>query len=303
MIYGFISIIVIFILWILFSFFNDINLAKQRLSSYPLKTFHSSFGKTTFVDKGQGEVVLISHGIFGGYDQGLISLEKLNLNSYRLLSPSRFGYPNTDLPKNPTPSNQAQSFKELIDELEITKIFLLVTSAGGASGLQFAIQYPDRIKGLILLSSGAPDRPRTMKEIKEMGLTGPPCIVVNNFFMWIGFKFFGRWLNSMFGSKNISNEQLLNSIFPIKERKKGVIADTEITNIDMTLNYKEYPLEKIQCPILVIHAKDDPMTSFNNIENLLTRVTADTFITDSGGHLIEGFDCSGKVEEFILKNK
>ncbi len=182
-------------------------------------------------------------------------------------------------------------------------MFLLATSAGGSAGLQFAIRYPERIKGLILLSSGAPDRARTIDEVKKMGMTGPPSIAVHNFTMWLGLTFFGRFFGSMFGGNKNANEELLNSMFPVKERRNGVIADTKFTNTDMTLHYENYPLEKINCPILVIHAKDDPMASYENIEKLLRRVPAESVIADTGGHLLEGFDCSEQITHFIDKNK
>ena len=41
-------------------------------------------------------------------------------------------------------------------------------------------------------------------------------------------------------------------------------------------------------PILVCHAKDDPMAKYEAIEKLLKRVKADTIICETGGHTIDG---------------
>lgn len=58
------------------------------------------------MDQGTGETILISHGIFGGYDQAYVSLKSLVGEDYRKIAPSRFGYPGSDLPSQPTPKNQ-----------------------------------------------------------------------------------------------------------------------------------------------------------------------------------------------------
>ncbi|MGV8907019.1 MAG: alpha/beta fold hydrolase [Acetobacterium sp.] len=298
--YILLALITVFSIATFIIYLIDMNLAYERLNSYDVKTLNTEFGEMSFIDEGQGETVLISHGIFGGYDQGYISLDKLVKDDCKKISISRFGYPGSALPENPTPQNQAKVFKALLDELEVEKTYVLCTSAGGAAGIQFALKYPERTKGLILLSSGAPDKKRDIGELSELGMMGPPEFIVNNFPMWFCLKYFSPIFNSMLGSSN-NDSNLLETMLPVKERRQGVIADTKVTNIDMTLNYDEYALEEISCPILVIHAKDDPMASYENTEKLLTRVNATTAIYDTGGHMIEGHDSYTVIKDFINK--
>lgn len=282
----------------------DMKASYKRLNSYHVKTIETEFGTMSYVDEGTGEGILISHGIFGGYDQGFASLNQVAGDNYRKISISRFGYPGSELPEKPTPENQAKVFNQLLDELGVEQAYVLTTSAGGAAGFRFALDYPDKVKGLILLSSGAVDKQRTAEEIKELGMLGPPKIIVNNFPMWLSMKYFGFVFNSMMGSKVDSND-LYETMLPVSPRRQGVIADTNITNIDMTLHYDEYPIEEIKAPILVIHAKDDPMAKYGNIENLLVRVNAQTVIFDTGGHLISGHGgaVNSAIEDFIEKIK
>ena len=42
---------------------------KSRLATYNAQTVTLSYGDMTYVDSGEGEVILSVHGIFGGYDQ------------------------------------------------------------------------------------------------------------------------------------------------------------------------------------------------------------------------------------------
>jgi len=282
----------------------DMKAAYRRLESYDVKTIETDFGTMSYVDEGAGEAILMSHGIFGGYDQGYVSLSQVAGNAYRKISISRFGYPGSELPENPTPENQANVFNELLDELGIEQAYIISTSAGGAAAFRFVSDYPDRVKGLILLSSGVPDKQRSAEEIKELGMLGPPQIIVNDFPMWFSVKYFGFIFNSMMGSK-VNDNTLYETMLPASPRRQGVIADTNITNIDMTLNFNKYPLEEINIPVLVIHAKDDPMAKYESIEKLLDRIDAETAIFDTGGHLISGHDMkvNNVIINFIEKTK
>jgi hypothetical protein len=48
---------------------TGIRAAYKRLGSYDAKTVDTEFGSMSYVDEGTGEAVLLSHGIFGGYDR------------------------------------------------------------------------------------------------------------------------------------------------------------------------------------------------------------------------------------------
>jgi pimeloyl-ACP methyl ester carboxylesterase len=281
------------------SYKNIINESYQRLENYNIKTINTEYGIMSFVDEGSGEVIVISHGIFGGYDQGYGNLYEIFGDNYRKIAISRFGYPGSNLPSEPTPSNQAKVFIELLDELQIEKVFLLAVSAGSAPGIRFALDYPERLKGLILLSSGVPTAPKTRKEI---GRTGPPNFILNDRIMLFSIRNFRGIFYTMFGSKNVSNE-VFNNLLPVKPRRNGIINDGEITNVDMLINYYDYPIENIDIPILIVHAKDDPMTKFEDIELILERINAETMIFPDGGHLIVGHDISNGIMEFINRNK
>lgn len=262
------------------------------------------YGKTNYVVDGKGEAILISHGIFGGYDQGYVSLKGLVGENYKKISVSRFGYVGSDLPKDPTPENQAKVFKEILDELEIEKTYIVTTSAGGAAGIRFAIDFPERTKGLILLSSGCPSVKKTEEQIKKMGMMGPPAFFVNDFPMWFCMKYFSFVFNSMMGSK-VNTEQLFETMLPVKPRQAGVISDTNITNIDMMLNYDKYQIEDIKAPILVIHAKDDPMAKYEDVQKFISRVNPQTAIFETGGHLISGHaqEINNLIMQFISNTK
>jgi pimeloyl-ACP methyl ester carboxylesterase len=286
------------ILYSCISYSKIIEESYQKLERYNVKTFYTEYGIMSYVDEGFGEVVIISHGIFGGYDQGYENLYSIFGENYRKIAISRFGYPGSALPDQPTPDNQAKIFLKLIDELKINKIFIIAASAGGSAGIKFALNYPDRVKGLILLSSAVPSVPMTKK---ELGMSGPPKIILNDRLILFSIRNFKGIFYSMFGSKNVPDE-VFDNLLPVKPRRKGIINDTEITNIDMAVNFNDYPVENINIPILVINAKDDPMAKYENTEYFLKRINAETLIFPDGGHLIIGHDITDGVINFIEKN-
>ena len=165
----------------------------------------------------------------------------------------------------------------------------------------FAIKYPERVKGLILLSSGVPASKKTRGEMK--GMTGPPALFVNDFPMWFFTKYFGFVFKSMFASE--IDKSLYETMLPAAPRKKGIKIDESITNIDMDINFDDYEVEKITAPVLVVHAKDDPMAKYENTEKFIARTNAKTAVFETGGHLITGHGdaVSMAIKEFIEETK
>lgn len=268
--------------------------AQERLARYETmaKVADTSYGKVSYIDEGQGEGILICHGICGGYDQAYDTLAK-GENSCRILAPSRFGYPGSDIPKTATIEMQVETFRELLDHLEIEKTYVLGTSAGGATAIRFALMYPERTKGLILYCSGYPE---LRKPEKKITYAGPPAAMCNDFLMWL--------VSPLFKPLMGMETETLNAILPMKPRKEGIMFDASVSNTVMVNDCTEYDMSNLEVPVLVIHAKDDKMADFKKVEPWIDRIRDCTFVAlDSGGHLMEG---NGKkidiaVEQFIAK--
>lgn len=280
---------------------GDIGAAYKRLGHYDAKTIDTGHGRISYIDEGSGETILISHGIFGGYDQAYESLKGLLGDDYRKIAPSRFGYPGSDLPSEPTPGNQAKAFISLLDQLGIEKTYIITTSAGGAAGIAVASLYPERVKGLILLSSGVPASKKSREE--TAGRMGPPAPLINDFPMWLSTKYFGFVFKSMFASE--IDRAIYDTMLPVKPRKNGIEADTTITNLDMDIHFDDYQVEKITAPILIVHAKDDPMARYENTEKFIARTNAGAVLFETGGHLITGHGDAvpTAIKEFIEETK
>ena len=268
--------------------------AQTRFANYKekAKVVDTSYGKVSYIDEGQGEVILSCHGICGGYDQAYDTLEN-HVHDFRIIAPSRFGYPGSDIPKNATIEMQAEAFRELLDQLNIEKTYVLATSAGGASAIKFALMYPERTKGLILYCSGYPALEQPEEKI---AYAGPPAAVCNDFCMWL--------ISPLFKPIMGMEAETVKVILPLKERKQGILFDAAVTNTVMVNDHTSYDMSELEIPVLVIHAKDDKMADFNLVEPWTKRIKDCTFVAlESGGHLMAGNSekINQALEQFVIK--
>lgn len=253
--------------------------SKERLSAYGAETVNLEYGNISFVDRGKGESILSIHGIFGGYDQAYDTCKDF-CSDYRIIAPSRFGYLGSDILGNGTPAEQATAYVSLLDKLGIEKVYLLATSAGGSVAIRFALDYPERTKGLILYCSAMP---LTEKPNKYLKYVGPPSFLCNSFTMFL--------LSPLFKLIMGMEPSTIYSMLPVGDRKDGVVLDASVTNIDMAKKYDDYHIEELQVPILVFHAKDDKLANYADTEKAVKRFANCTFVSfENGGHLMEGHD-------------
>lgn len=259
----------------------------KQLSEYDAKTISLSYGDMSYVDKGNGEVILSVHGIFGGYDQAFDTCKDF-ASGYRILAPSRFGYLGSDMLGSGTPAEQAIAYAELLDRLGIDKVYLLATSAGGSIAIRFALDYPERTKGLILYCSAMPP---AAKPANYAEYAGPPAFLCNDYAMFL--------MNPLFEPVMGMDASTIYGMLPVGERKAGVILDASITNPDMARNYDSYIIEDLQVPTLILHAKDDKLASYADVEKAWDRFPNSTLVSfETGGHLMVGHE--EEVKEAVM---
>lgn len=154
---GALAVTVVAVAMLLYARFRrDIRTAQERLQSGGSQVIETNCGRIEYATFGEGYPVLVVHGIFGGFDQGLVVARGNAGEEFRSIVPSRFGYLRTPLPDSASPALQADAYKCLLDALGIQQAAVFGTSAGGTSAIQFALRHPDRCSALVLLSSNGP---------------------------------------------------------------------------------------------------------------------------------------------------
>ena len=96
------------------------------------------------------------------------------------------------------------------------------------------------------------------------------------------------------------------SMMPVSERKAGVVLDAAVTNPDMARNYESYDIENLQVPVLILHAKDDKLASYEDAVNASERFPEHIFVSfEDGGHLMAGHEVEvyKAVMGFVQQNK
>ncbi len=269
---------------------NAVKDGKERLAACGAKTANLSYGDMTYVDAGDGPVILSVHGIFGGYDQAYNTCKDFQ-SDCRIIAPSRFGYLGSDILGDGTPAEQAKAYAELLDLLGIDRVYVLATSAGGSVAIRFALDYPERTDGLILYCSAMPYRE---KPEKYMEYAGPPEFLCSDYGMFL--------ISPLFKPIMGMEPSTIYSMLPVSDRKEGVILDASVTNPDMARNFDDYPIEDLKMPTLILHAKDDKLASYEDVTKVVGRFPNCSFVSfEDGGHLMAGHgeEIKNKVNFFI----
>ncbi len=264
---------------------HDLNQAWDRLNALDRHVVSTAFGDVEYAEQGTGEPLVVVHGILGGCDSGLLSASDLPRDR-RLIAPSRFGYLGSALPSGATPADQADAFASLLDQLGVKSTDVVGISAGTSSTLQFALRHPDRVKHLIVVSGNHPGNPTA---------AAPPS--------WARFLYrdVPMWAMKVFGRKTLTGlvgvpkgftpsaeaaefvDELIESIFPVAPRAAGATFDAYVSNPDVN----DYPLEQITVPVLLVHALDDPLCSYDAAQQAASRIPQARLVTvPAGGHLM-----------------
>jgi pimeloyl-ACP methyl ester carboxylesterase len=288
------TLLILFVLFLYVPYRRDIRNAYAQLDSLERQVFTTDCGPIEAAILGEGEPVLVSHGISGGFDQGLGLAKSYLGDGYQVIAPSRFGYHATPLPAGATPASQADAFVCLLDALGIDKVTVMANSAGGTSSIQMALRHPERLKAIVFVSTAAPS-------VGEYNITLPPKPVIqtvfsSDFLMWLITHHFESAMKPAIGVPNgyiLSEAEqatvtaVVRSVLPIERRTAGFVFDMFTSNLDMDRHPADYPLEEIRVPVLVIHAVDDSLAAYENAEALAKRVpSAELLSIPRGGHLL-----------------
>lgn len=110
-------------------------------------------GKAEYAMKGQGPLVMVSHGGPGGYDQGLVIGELFRKNGFSVLAPSRPGYLNTPLGQCRSAEEQGDFMASLLEAMDIPEIIMVGVSGGGPAAYQLAQRHPEKVSALVAIDA------------------------------------------------------------------------------------------------------------------------------------------------------
>ncbi|MDJ0751875.1 MAG: alpha/beta hydrolase [Ardenticatenaceae bacterium] len=274
-------------------FGQDLQAAEERLQSAGSPVLDTACGPIEYATAGQGVPVLVAHGIFGGFDQGLVIARGNIGEDFRIIAPSRFGYLNSPLPADASPAGQAAAYASLLDELGIERAAVVGTSAGGTSAIQFALRYPDRCAALVLFASNLPGEVEAVLPPEAAART----LFRSDFIFWLLTTYFRSNMKSIMGvpkgfelTAEFEAEvaDVMETILPVNPRADGALFDMFVSNPEINSGY---PLEKISVPTMIINAVDDPLALYENAQAAAARIPEARLVTIAdGGHMMLGHE-------------
>jgi len=229
-------------------------------------------GQIEYTFHGHGPVLLVCHGTSENCHSGS-SLEPLLDAGFSLLTVSRPGYGRT--PSNVGRSNTeaADGLVELLDELEIPQCSVIAISGGGPTGVALAANYPERVKGLVLIAAN------TYTENRQ---NDPGYKSQRAFYGPLHGLFWGMLrLFSMLSPRRTALQTL--AIFSTHDPKDTMsrLSSEDIRTLchffhghssregalnDLTHGVTRELMQKVLSPTLIIHSREDASIPFHHAE-------------------------------------
>lgn len=274
---------------------RDTKAARRRLASLERHVVPTRFGRIEYVDRGEGPVVLVVHGITQGADGGLRELATdIVPEGYRVIVPSRFGYLGSEMPEDATPEMQADAFAALLDAIGVRKVLVLAGSAGSTSALHFAIRHHERTRALLLVSANVPG-PHHAKGM-------PPRAVFRAIFasdpvLWLIITYLPGLMARLSQVLRVSDgvhpteedeatiQRAMEGVLLGKLRVTGEVFDAFVSNPEIN----QVELADVPVPTMVLHARDDAGPPYPAAVVMARQIPCARVVTvNQGGHLMLG---------------
>jgi pimeloyl-ACP methyl ester carboxylesterase len=285
------------------------------------------YGPVEFVVRGEGPAVLIFHGAPGGYDQALHFGAPLLDAGFMVIAPSRPGYLRTPLSSGLLPSQQADLFSALLDNLGERDAAVIGISGGAPAAIEFAFRHPKRVWALAIL--GGVTKTLNSGLLKEH--PQPGMVVLNSLTgdigAWMAVELSlhntRQMLNNALETEDVGDatsrylivndvmkdpaqiawfQGLIDSFAPLGPREAGARNDTL-----NQLALPEYPFEKIATPTLFIHGEKDKGLPIADAQAAAKRIPGAQFIgVDGVGQLVflgpKGPEAQQSLIEFLKQH-
>jgi pimeloyl-ACP methyl ester carboxylesterase len=296
------------------SYRRDIGRAYDRIATGS-QIAQTRCGPIEYAVVGEGPPLLSVHGAGGGFDQGLELADSLARAGFRVIAVSRFGYLRTPLPPDASAAVQADAHACLLDALNISRVAVLGTSAGGPSSMQFALRHPDRTAALVLLVPAAyaprPNDAPSVHTPRGTQLLFDTALRWDYLFWAAGHLAHDTFIRGVLGTppevvarasadEQARVERILEHILPVSPRRPGLINDAAVVS-----SLPRYELEKIGAPTLAISVADDLYGTFDGARYTADHVPRARFIGyPRGGHMLVGHaaEANSEIAAFLKES-
>ena len=234
--------------------------------------------KISYTDIGKGEPVILVHGYLETAEVWTSFADKL-AKKFRVIIPDLPGHGSSEIPeKTDSLESIASIINNLIDTLDLGKVFLTGHSLGGYITLAFLELYPERLKGYCLfhshpLSDSLEAKEKRDKEINLVSEGNKDQFIPGNI----------RRLFATFNLEKIPETMERSVSIASNVTGEGIIAVLKAMKIRPS---RVYVMEKGMVPGLWILGKYDNLIAFNTIQqNVKSPENLRIVVLENSGHM------------------
>ena len=231
-------------------------------------------------ERGAGCPIMMTHGMWSdghAFDDVVAGLA----GAYRIVCPDLRGHGRSATPARAwTVGDLARDLTRILDALEIETAVVVGHSLGGMAALQLALRYPDRLRGLVLLSTSAEaEKPERRSQLGLLSLT------IN---MW-GMS---NWLAGRITNGYFSAAYARRCPDKVKAWRKGLLSMEKRALLQALEAVQNRPsvwdrLQDIAAPALVMGTREDPIADPARSTALARQLrNAQLVMLPGGGHAL-----------------
>jgi pimeloyl-ACP methyl ester carboxylesterase len=252
----------------------------------PARLVETARGAVEYAERGEGPGLLSVHGSPGAHEQGLLLAEFFRVNGYRVIAPSRPGSSRTPLAAGRTPSEQADLLVSLLDALDIDRVAVMGSSAGGPSTYALAARHPERVSRLLEVAAAClPVSASWTNRIERLMFSNRALVALQ---LWLVDRFPERALRMMGSTGPATPEEVATRAAFMRAMLESATdwPRLQVGNDNDEAQFAalaELPLGDITCPTLIIQGRGDRI-AVPHAEHAHAAIDGSELMWIEGGH-------------------
>lgn len=250
-----------------------------------------------YQEEGSGFPLILVHGLNGDLTGWALVMPKLSQH-YRTIALDVRGHGETSKPDQPySIQGFSEDLYDFMNQLKISKAQLLGLSMGGAIVQQFALNHPERIRSLVLVSTFSHFDEKTHQTFVHLRQTlrqeGYPA-------------YYDEVVKLAFTPQFIAaNPGPIAELKEKRVRSNSPVAIGRATDACMAFNLK-HQITKISLPTLIVSGREDIFTPVHLAEHIHRSIPGSEWkVLEGGGHILpieKASQLAQVVLEFLEKH-
>jgi len=249
-----------------------------------------------YIDAGRGPPVVLLHGLGASMYAWRKNLGAMAAAGFRVIAFDNRGFGLSDKPAVPYDNAAyARLAIALLDSLGISDVVLVGHSMGGAIAAEVAIEYPQRVRGLVLIgSAGLGAREPLLFRVARWPVLGPAVLAFR------GRGFTARLLKATYFDPSKVTESDVDQYYaPVAQPAYGRALRAVLRQFHF--DGLEGRLDKIEAPTVVLWGEEDRWVPLGLGRALAAGITRSAFVSvPHAGHSVQE-EAPDEVNHLVIR--